>query len=99
MSIVTTTRPASTDEIAAEMDRRGRAIESLEAQRDALLDALRDIDAVAVDFGHYENAARTMKEIAGKAIQIAPGCPGFEVEPGVFSGCNQSAGDCPVCGK
>lgn len=26
-------------------------------------------------------------------------CPGIEVEPGVFSGCNQSAGDCPRCGK
>ena len=43
-------------------------IERLEAQRDALLEALRDIDAVAVDFGHYESAARTMKEIAGKAL-------------------------------
>lgn len=99
MSVVTVSRKASVDEVAAEMDRRGRAIEKLEAQRDALLDALRDIDAVAVDYGHYESAARTMKEIAGKAVQIAPGCPGFEVEPGVFSGCNQSAGDCPVCGK
>ena len=26
-------------------------------------------------------------------------CPGIEVEPGVFSGCNQFAGDCPRCGK
>lgn len=69
MSIVTATRPASIDEIAAEMDRRGKAIESLEAQRDALLDALRDIDAVAVDFGHHESAARTMKEIAEKALR------------------------------
>lgn len=61
-------RPASTGEFVAELERRGKAIESLEAQRDALLDALHSIDAVAVDFGHYESAARTMKEIAGKAL-------------------------------
>jgi len=28
-----------------------------------------------------------------------PKCPGIEIEPGVFSGCDQSAGDCPTCGK
>lgn len=28
-----------------------------------------------------------------------PECPGIEIEPGVFSGCDQSSGDCPVCGK
>jgi len=28
-----------------------------------------------------------------------PRCPGFEIEPGVYSGCDQSAGDCPTCGK
>lgn len=28
-----------------------------------------------------------------------PKCPGFEIEPGVYSGCDQSGGDCPVCGK
>lgn len=28
-----------------------------------------------------------------------PPCPGFEIEPGVFSGCDQSGGDCPICGK
>lgn len=26
-------------------------------------------------------------------------CSGFEIEPGVFSGCDQSGGDCPECGK
>lgn len=26
-------------------------------------------------------------------------CPGIEIEPGVLSGCDQSAGDCPSCGK
>lgn len=28
-----------------------------------------------------------------------PKCPGLEIEPGVFSGCDQSGGDCPTCGK
>lgn len=28
-----------------------------------------------------------------------PDCPGMEIEPGVFSGCNQSGGDCPTCGR
>jgi len=26
-------------------------------------------------------------------------CKGFEIEPGVFSGCDASGGDCPECGK
>jgi hypothetical protein len=26
-------------------------------------------------------------------------CKGMEIEPGVFSGCDQSGGDCPTCGK
>lgn len=28
-----------------------------------------------------------------------PSCPGIEIEPGAFSGCNQSACDCPTCGR
>ena len=26
-------------------------------------------------------------------------CQGIEVSPGEFSGCNQTGGDCPACGK
>lgn len=26
-------------------------------------------------------------------------CKGMEIEPGVFSGCDASAGDCPECGR
>jgi hypothetical protein len=26
-------------------------------------------------------------------------CKGIEIEPGVYSGCDASAGDCPTCGK
>jgi hypothetical protein len=25
-------------------------------------------------------------------------CPGIEIEPGIWSGCDQSGGDCPTCG-
>jgi hypothetical protein len=28
-----------------------------------------------------------------------PQCPGIEIEEGVFSGCDQSGGDCPTCGN
>ena len=28
-----------------------------------------------------------------------PPCPGIEIEPGMWSGCDQSGGDCPTCGK
>lgn len=30
---------------------------------------------------------------------VATPCKGIEIEPSVFSGCDQSAGDCPDCGK
>ena len=28
-----------------------------------------------------------------------PACPGFEIEPGAWSGCSGTGGDCPTCGK
>lgn len=28
-----------------------------------------------------------------------PSCPGIDLGDGNFSGCDQSGGDCPVCGK
>ena len=27
-----------------------------------------------------------------------PRCPGIEIEPGVYSGCSGTGGDCPTCG-
>lgn len=27
-----------------------------------------------------------------------PPCPGLEIEPGVWSGCSGTGGDCPTCG-
>ena len=50
----------------------------------------------------YNTAADFMawaQSRARAAIAKGTACKGFEIEPGVFSGCNQSAGDCPVCGK
>jgi len=68
MPIMTVTRQATSTELAAEMDRRGDVIEKLEAERDRYLEALRDIDAVGVDFGHFETAARTMQHHARSAL-------------------------------
>lgn len=68
MAIITSYRTATADELAAEMDRRGAVIEALEAERDRYRDALEEIDAVGVDFGHFETAARTMQECARKAL-------------------------------
>lgn len=28
-----------------------------------------------------------------------PRCPGIEIDPGVYSGCSGTGGDCPVCGR
>ncbi len=56
------------EEVFAEMDRRGSIIERLEKRLDIALDALRNIDAVGVDFGYYEDAAMTMKEHCSKAM-------------------------------
>lgn len=28
-----------------------------------------------------------------------PECPGLEIEPGVWSGCDSKGGDCPTCGR
>lgn len=43
-----------------------------EAEVERLKGVLESIDAVAVDFGYYEAAARTMKELALKALEAKP---------------------------
>lgn len=68
MAIIHSERRSTSDEIVREMDRRGDVILSLEAKLQTYLDALENIDAVGVDFGHFESAARTMQEIARKAL-------------------------------
>jgi len=39
-----------------------------------------------------------IKERQARLDELRP-CPGIEIEPGVFSGCDQSGGDCPTCRK
>ena len=34
-----------------------------------------------------------------REIMESDKCPGIEIEPGVYSGCEPGAGDCPTCGK
>lgn len=53
MSIVTHTRPASTNEIAAEMDRRGEVIERLEEKIGSLETALRTAESAIAEFHRY----------------------------------------------
>lgn len=65
-----------------------------------------DQDAFGEQTKEYLNHPRWQN---GRHSPYAPGlackehggplCPGFEIEAGVWSGCNQSAGDCPTCGK
>ncbi|SHO65846.1 hypothetical protein SAMN02745172_02493 [Pseudoxanthobacter soli DSM 19599] len=69
MSVVSTTRPASVDEIAAEMDRRGAVIERLEAE----IAALRDADKVRVrDLArHITRADRAEEALVGAGLAHA----------------------------
>ena len=49
-----------------------QATERTKAERDLYEEALCNIDAVGVDFGHFEAAARTMQEHARSALAKAP---------------------------
>lgn len=53
MSVTTTNRRASIEEIAAEMDRRGQVVERLEARNDDLTKALRDAERAIAEFYRY----------------------------------------------
>lgn len=77
-SIIVSDLEAERDRLAGEVERwRNNSdngdvqIADLKAERDRLKAALEEIDAVAVDFGYYEAAARTMKELALKALRAA----------------------------
>ncbi len=69
MSVFTSTRKITFNEAIEEMDRRGRVIEDIERKLKIAEEAFYDIDAVGCDFGHYEAAAKTMKEISKKAYE------------------------------
>lgn len=62
--IITSVRQASASEMASEIDRRGAAIEKLEAERDGLLDALTAAEArIAGLEAALEPLARRIDEI------------------------------------
>lgn len=48
-------------------------------------------------FDKLERATTLTKHV--NAMVDGSTCPGIEIEPGVFSGCSGTGGDCPVCGK
>lgn len=64
--IITSVRQASASEMASEIDRRGAAIEKLEAERDGLLDALTAAEARIAGLEAALGAARkTMRNAWG----------------------------------
>ncbi|CAM5769934.1 hypothetical protein [Bosea minatitlanensis] len=79
MPVTETTRPASPDEIAAEMDRRGAVIEKLEAQRDALLAAAKMQMAAhkalnsRVGYTRWQNLEDEASVALAAAIDLAEG--------------------------
>lgn len=69
MPVFTSTRKITLNEAIEEMDRRGLVIEDLERKLSLAEEAFLNIDAVACDFGYYESAAKTMKEISSKILK------------------------------
>ena len=66
MSIVTHTRPATTNELAAEMDRRGEVIERLEAKIGSLETALRSAESAIAEFHRYWHGGETRGSYDGR---------------------------------
>lgn len=62
MSIITMTRPAKAEEIAAEMDRRGKVIEQLEAR-------LAHIDGIYL--GAIDNLSHHQRQMDMDGIEVA----------------------------
>ncbi len=56
-----------------------------------------DERAGAID--HLEDAELIPRRERDQDGRILADCRGIEIEPSVFSGCDQSSGDCPVCGR
>lgn len=66
MSVTTTHRPASTDEIAAEIDRRGQVIEHLEVRNDELTKALIGAERAITEFYRYYTGGETRGSYDGR---------------------------------
>lgn len=45
----------------------------------------------------FDEAGKLHEVVAAPVLDTQ--CEGFEVEPGVMSGCSGTGGDCPACGK
>lgn len=66
MSVTTTSRRASIEEIAAEMDRRGQIIERLETRNDELEKTLRDAERAIAEFYRYHTGGETRGSYDGR---------------------------------
>jgi hypothetical protein len=55
-------------------------------------------DHVAVEFSDGEVIGFPIEFVEWESSSATQSCAGIEIEPGVWSGCDQSAGDCPTCG-
>lgn len=75
MTAVTITHTASIDEIATEMDRRGRVIEQMEAREVDLVAALKDICRICEAVRYTAGLGRHQWERVEKARALAGGRP------------------------
>lgn len=66
MAIITNSRQASVDEIAAEMDRRGKVIERLEEKIGSLETALRTTESAIAEFHRYWHGGETRGSYDGR---------------------------------
>lgn len=66
--------------------------EALDQRVQAVLEGRRKANASGQDGEDLQHIRAAFEAAADK-------CKGMEIEPGVYSGCDASAGDCPTCGK
>jgi DNA repair exonuclease SbcCD ATPase subunit len=72
--------------------------DELKAERDQLQARVEVAEALAKEMvAAYESCDQECSELQAR-VSASP-CLGIEIEPGVYSGCDQSGGDCPICGK
>ena len=89
-----------------------KAAEDIQIARRAVIEKMRPVVDVAVALEahfsannrHFEALHATVRayqnsQPATSESHGGPECPGLEIEPGVWSGCDGKAGDCPTCGR
>ena len=102
----------SDQELARRFADRQRGVDEL---RDRLMDGPQQHQKPRAKFGHKPRNRKSKQQkrqerndrpkpnyrtkLEPEAIELA--CEGFEISPdtGIMSGCDQSCGDCPTCGK